>query len=508
MLAGEDNGRGCDRQGMADMGGATHESTAMPTKTPRLAIKALPPEIVDLIFAHVDTAYGPAVDSVCRDWHQVWGGRHHFVDARPEIEWALRGHRHLLKWARSRGWVRRGNGIATAAAKNGHMKIIEWCLKHKLVIDADTAEALARGGHLDMLRRLHEHGCLWDGRVCLAAAKGGHLGLLQWAHKFGCRWTTAQLCVDAAAEHGHLHILEWISSEHGLGSSGRAIWDRRTCAAAAKTGRTELLQWLRANGCPWDSCTVSEAARHGHVDIVKWARANGCEWSETSCAQAAYSGDLDLLRWMRENGCPWDDRTPEYAALAGHIHILDWLCDQDCPHDHEYMAEGAAGSGQTAALDWLHAAGYAWEHDSRVYTVAASERQIAVLDWFRERRLPREQMSGAMSAAAAQGHIDVIKWMRARDHDWDKRACAEAASHGRLGTLRWLRHQGCLWDATVCEEAAGSGHLRVLVWAVEHGCPWDARACINLAHRWSGAKCARATEAWIMSQMCQFNRSF
>jgi hypothetical protein len=43
----------------------------------------------------------------------------------------------------------------------------------------------------------------------------------------------------------------------------------------AYKGHLEVLQWLRANGCPWDTSTCHWAAANGHFDMLSWAFANG-----------------------------------------------------------------------------------------------------------------------------------------------------------------------------------------------------------------------------------------
>lgn len=45
---------------------------------------------------------------------------------------------------------------------------------------------------------------------------------------------------------------------------------------AARSGNLEMLQWLRANGCPWDKETTLAAAEGGHLEILQWAHAMGC----------------------------------------------------------------------------------------------------------------------------------------------------------------------------------------------------------------------------------------
>ena len=51
-----------------------------------------------------------------------------------------------------------------------------------------------------------------------------------------------------------------------MGTRERLPVERATCAAAAKGGHLEVLQWARENRCPWNAGTCSGAAGAGHLD--------------------------------------------------------------------------------------------------------------------------------------------------------------------------------------------------------------------------------------------------
>ena len=55
----------------------------------------------------------------------------------------------------------------------------------------------------------------------------------------------------------------------------------------------EILQWLRAEGCPGDAMTCFEAITGGHVETLRWARENGCPWN------AATPGPGGRGAWVR-----------------------------------------------------------------------------------------------------------------------------------------------------------------------------------------------------------------
>jgi len=228
----------------------------------------------------------------------------------------------------------------------------------------------------------------------------------------------AQLHVilNGAASYGRLDILEW-AHERGyshacsIATSTSAV-DERTCSSAALGGRLNILQWLRANGCPCDERTCSSAAEGGHLNILQWLRANGCPWDKWTCSRAAEGGHLNILQWARANGCSWDEYTCSYAALGGHLNILQWARANGCPWD-EYTC----------------------------------------------------------SCAADGGHLNILQWLEANECDWDERTCSSAAGSGHLNILQWLRANGCPWDERTCFSAVSCGHLNILKWACDNGCP-------------------------------------
>ena len=76
------------------------------------------------------------------------------------------------------------------------------------------------------------------------------------------------------------------------------------CARMALNGNLELLQFLRAKGCPWDGWTCVCAAQKGHLECLKYAHENGCRWDEDTCWGAVKFGHLECLKYAHENGCP------------------------------------------------------------------------------------------------------------------------------------------------------------------------------------------------------------
>ena len=240
------------------------------------------------------------------------------------------GHLALLQWARANGcpWDEQ---LSWAAAVGGRLDVVEWATTEGYTWDQGLVWAgAAAAGNLHVLEwslsgRPGDH-CRRsmpprDSRPGHAAARNGHLEVLQWLHARGCP-LDAITCASAA-RGGHLEVLQWARLEKGC------KWDDRTCAQAARGGHLALLQWACANGCPWSARICVVAAAYGYLDILQWVRANGCPWDERTCLVAAAYGHLPALQWARQNGCPlgaWTCARMYNAAVAwGLKDVAAWM---------------------------------------------------------------------------------------------------------------------------------------------------------------------------------------
>ena len=165
----------------------------------------------------------------------------------------------------------------------------------------------------------------------------GSIGRLAWAKERGCPWEPRR----SRASRG---VGTWRSR------GGRRNEDARgtsvTCAYAAAGGHLEMLQWLRANGCPWDEGLAPMPRAAATWRCLQWARANGCSvgrvdlrpsrerrppggaavgarerllrGDEATCADAARGGHLEVLQWARANGAR-GTRGLARAADGGHL---------------------------------------------------------------------------------------------------------------------------------------------------------------------------------------------
>ena len=74
------------------------------------------------------------------------------------------------------------------------------------------------------------------------------------------------------------------------------------CLSAAYGGQLEVLQWLRAEGCPWSYGTCKHAVEQGHVEVLRWARENGAPWlavtRDRAAAELGYTDDFGNLDFL------------------------------------------------------------------------------------------------------------------------------------------------------------------------------------------------------------------
>ena len=110
----------------------------------------------------------------------------------------------------------------------------------------------------------------------------------------------------------------------------------RFCKQMAYDGNLELLQFLRAKGCPWDEWTCTYAAKNGQLECLKYAHENGCPWDKWTCSWAAKKGHLkECLKYAQE-GCISCEAICSRAAAGGHLECLQYAHENGCPGSSEY----------------------------------------------------------------------------------------------------------------------------------------------------------------------------
>ena len=173
-------------------------------------------------------------------WPRDW------IDEEIYFCWQVAGTNklELLKWAREEKKCKLDGRMIEAAAKQGNMEMVKYCVANKCPIDKYACAEAAGNGHLEVLKYLREEGkAPWDGNTAAWAAQEGHLHILEYLverkydryNERACQW---------AAKHGHLDCLK------NLHETAKAPWNYLAVREAHNSEHTECLQYLLDNDCP------------------------------------------------------------------------------------------------------------------------------------------------------------------------------------------------------------------------------------------------------------------
>jgi len=96
-----------------------------------------------------------------------------------EVAWTNK--LELLKWAREEKKCKWDEGTINAAARQGNLEMVKYCVANECPIDEWACENAARNGHLEVLKYLHEEvKAPWDSSTAYLAAQNGHLHILKY----------------------------------------------------------------------------------------------------------------------------------------------------------------------------------------------------------------------------------------------------------------------------------------------------------------------------------------
>jgi len=171
------------------------------------------------------------------------------------------GHLPILQWARARGcaWT---NWTCRRAAEGGHLAVLQWARANGCPWDEETCSSAAAGGHLDVLVWARANGCPWDMVVCFAAAaRNGHVTVLEWVRAAGhCAPNVSRQVV----KRGRLNVLKWAAAANLF------RLDESMYTIAARKDNLNILIWLRVSGCPMPERLDAFNGISAHPMVRKW----------------------------------------------------------------------------------------------------------------------------------------------------------------------------------------------------------------------------------------------
>ena len=185
-------------------------------------------------------------------WPSHWNGEIYFC-----CEVAFTDKLELLKWAREEKKCDWDESTISAAAQQGNLEMVKYCVANECPIDEDACGLAADGGHLECLKYLHEGvKAPWEWCTAAWAAENGHLHILEYLverefnkyNEYACKW---------AAMFGRLDCLKY------LHETAKWPWTSLAVREAHENNQTECLQYLLDNNCP-----LPPGWRYEHGDIL------------------------------------------------------------------------------------------------------------------------------------------------------------------------------------------------------------------------------------------------
>ena len=97
------------------------------------------------------------------------------------LEVAQTNKLELLKWAREEKKCEWDEGTINAAADQGNLEMVKYCVANECPIDEMACACAAVDGHLECLKYLREEAkAPWDSDTASWAAENGHLHILEY----------------------------------------------------------------------------------------------------------------------------------------------------------------------------------------------------------------------------------------------------------------------------------------------------------------------------------------
>ncbi|KAJ0401128.1 hypothetical protein P43SY_007219 [Pythium insidiosum] len=349
---------------------------------------------------------------------------------------------------------------------------------------AQAVEEAARLNRLDMLQCMYSfHRAVFPRSPAIAvrAAEQGHLAVLQWLRKHRVVPFLSST-IKAAVEHGHVAVVQWL---RGL----RVPWPEQPAVGflAAKNGHLDMIKWLHRHAEPpsdvLTSLTVTFAAEGGHLEMLQYLeQACGLAGNNVTTTATAAKGHLDVLRHLHERSlAPFNSDAFVGAALGGHVAVLDFLTARRLAMPDALAAHAAAQEGHLGVLQWLHAherdRAMALPPSDKLWTPkvmreACVNGHLAVVRWLHDvKRL--DVIRDRLDDVAVRGHLPVLQYLHRQHHvptRLSRDALVQVAANGHLAVLRWAlrpkrkraKTRAIPRDAFI--EAAGAGHVDVVRW--------------------------------------------
>ncbi|AJF97287.1 hypothetical protein TW95_gp0553 [Pandoravirus inopinatum] len=223
-----------------------------------------------------------------------------FLARRALMAAAHAGHVPVLDWLASLGHVHAGNVSAVIARERGHMHVVEWFSARGIrpMHAAPLLEAIAQGNlvAVEVLAPTDPIKCC---TLVAAAARAGHMDILEWLVVDRCAFRFGA-CEAAIMNLANDRVMEFIVriDRRLMSADMRAQVRRRVMPAAINRRLADVVMWMVDRGCRWP-----RQARLVDWAVVQLMDGACTDATSTTLARALSDGWVppagSLLRLMR-----------------------------------------------------------------------------------------------------------------------------------------------------------------------------------------------------------------
>ncbi|KAI8801493.1 hypothetical protein BJ742DRAFT_578796 [Cladochytrium replicatum] len=255
-----------------------------------------------------------------------------------------------------------------AAAKNGHVPVLEWWRSEsdvslsQLALDHIYLHLASENGHPDVLEWWKTSGMplmfVYDESTLEAATKNGHVDVLRWWEASGLNIRKSRLGMELASQIGNIEMLEWSTlMKHPK-------THKHVMQTASGSGYIHVLEWWKGSGLQYslDGTEMDRASKYGHVNVLEWWRTSGLPlgYTQNALKYASEYGRADVLEWWRSSGLPLKVApiAIDLASKNGHVNVLDWWKSSGLGLIYnKNVVRDASRSGRMDVLEWWRNSG-------------------------------------------------------------------------------------------------------------------------------------------------------
>ena len=233
----------------------------------------------------------------------------------------------------------------------------------------DVCFAATKGNHwkLAQVAMNSPYHCRWGKESTTELVRNGNIKAFIWARQQNLP-VKFQDCLAVAADRGQLNILQWIYKNESDALENVLYWDMFCMPNVHSWKHIPLYEWIMTTTqgqLPFKSTIARMATCLADFKLLDWLHRlpgfAGFTADDFALAvRMTPNSDLfEVLQWLRAHGCPWDDRVYVEAARRSNSMILVWAWTQQCPFTaktYETLCRHSLNPSMSCiALVWLMA---------------------------------------------------------------------------------------------------------------------------------------------------------